>query len=70
MLSLTRDEMASGHISCIDEMLSRESLLLSKGGLDGWKHLKIRCGRRRGMHISHQMRSVVITTLGDMHLVG
>lgn len=69
MKNSTGDEMTCCDISCIDEVLMGKGLLLGERCLNEWDHLKIRCGRRGGVDISHQMSSGFITPLGDMNVV-
>src|SRR4051812_47221767 len=69
MLTLTVDQQSTIHITSVEKMLGREALFGRQFCMnDSWR-IKIGCGSRRGQHMGYQMRCILITTFGQMHLV-
>jgi hypothetical protein len=70
MLLLAGQEMGSFHITRIDHMGARQHVLVCQGLMDPGRHLHVLGGGWGGLDVYEEMRQVVVTGFGHMHLVG
>ena len=69
VLLAARDAVARSSITSIDQVFARKEVLVGERLLDARKLPEVRGWGDRRLHLRNEMREVVVTSFGQMHLI-